>query len=322
LDDGGSAKAIVHFGNGVLHKKKLFFPGGGQPSLPASAGLCFVFVPNRFFNPLGSVLAAPGRAKGGIGYDNTHGLIREAVFYHGILKTDVPGILPLDQHIGKADGIGLWVYFMPEKPCVNIGIETVEKIVRGGEHTAGSTDHIQHGSDLALGQKVVAALGKDDVHHEPNHFTRRVVIASLGVGGKAADKVLKHIAHHMAVHGLGIKIKFAEFFYHPVEAVVLVHLLNFFFEFEIVDDFLNVDGKAFDVAFKIRGDIFAVRKEFRKRKAAGVIKGETGLSPEHSLRGVGVLFKGRNYRRFGWGKGALQAADDYHGDNNVFVFVG
>jgi hypothetical protein len=130
--------------------------------------------------------------------------------YHGILKADVSGVLPFDEHIGEADGVGFGVYFLTEKAHVNVGIKAVEKIIGGGEHTAGSA--VLHGGDFAFGQEIVAAFGKDDVHHEPYHFPWRVMIACLRIGRKPPDQVFKHIAHDMTADRFGVKVEFAEFF--------------------------------------------------------------------------------------------------------------
>ncbi|MPN62547.1 hypothetical protein SDC9_210296 [bioreactor metagenome] len=75
---------------------------------------------------------------------------------------DVLGVLTLDKHIGKTDGIGLRVNLLPEKAHFGIGVHSRYSVISGRKHAAGTASHIQHSGDAALSIKVVQSFRKQN----------------------------------------------------------------------------------------------------------------------------------------------------------------
>ena len=55
--------------------------------------------------------------------------------FHGVGEADVLSRLPFDQHVGKADGVGLRIVLLTEQAHVCVRIHSQNEVVAGGEHS-------------------------------------------------------------------------------------------------------------------------------------------------------------------------------------------
>ena len=88
-----------------------------------------------------------------------------AIVGQGVALHDLGNVLPLDQHVRLADGVGLGVQLLPRHGELGLGV-VLEQIFAGdGEHAAGARRGVVDGAhDAGLGQHVVI-LDEQQVHH-------------------------------------------------------------------------------------------------------------------------------------------------------------
>ena len=178
---------LIHFVYGRLQKQHLHIARARQTCAPASVKAFLVLVLNRLFHTLGSVLAAPRGSKRRIFDNKAHFRALKAVGLHGVLVADIFGVLPLNHHLGQADGIGLRVDFLTEQTHIGRGIVALDEIIAGGEHTTRATRLIQYGDDLSVIKDIITAFRQQDVDHQLDDVPAGVVVASFRIFRKSAD---------------------------------------------------------------------------------------------------------------------------------------
>ena len=88
-----------------------------------------------------------------------------------------------------------------------------------GEHTAGACRRvIQRAHHARLGEHRVI-LDKNQVHHQPDHFTRGEILPGRFVGklGEFADQFLEHRTHPGIADHFRMQVDVGEFLRHQVE---------------------------------------------------------------------------------------------------------
>lgn len=249
----------------------------------------------------------------------------KAVSFHGILIADVFGVLSLDEHLGKAHGIRLWVDLLSEQAHIGRRIITLDEIIAGGEHTARAAGLIQYGDDLAVIKDIVTAFGKQNIDHQFNNVAAGIVVAGFGIFRELTDQFLENISHLHIVDGTRIKVKFGEGLDDGEQAVILVHLVDFFAKVQTAllghQDFQHICGKSLQIALKIGGDMVCVIYKLCKVKFTGVIKLEAGNAIHRLCREIRVCFELVYDFLLGGRKSTLKAADDRHRNDDILVLV-
>ena len=197
----------------------------------------------------------------------------------------------------------------------------MNEVVRSRKHTARACCLIQYGDLLVVIENIITALCKQNVYHELDNISARVVIASLGIFREPTDQVLKDIAHLNIVNGLRIEVKLRECLYHRQQTVILIHLVDLLVKVKALDDVLHIGRKALDVVSEIRRKVVGIIDKLCK----GVLARIEELIPRHTAhrlcrvrRILLVLLHDSLLRSF---QCALKAADNDHRNNNVLVLV-
>ena len=143
-----------------------------QPRPKAAAiALLFVFLADFLFDLL------PLDAEGGIGEHVVELLAGQPIVRQRVAEDDVGDVLPLDQHVGLADGVGLRVQLLAIHDEPSIRVQPGQMLAADGQHAAGACRRIvQRPHHAGLGQGVVV-FDEEQVDHEPNDFARREVLA-------------------------------------------------------------------------------------------------------------------------------------------------
>jgi hypothetical protein len=72
-----------------------------------------------------------------------------AVVGEGVAEDDIADILPLDEHVRLADGIGLGVQLLPEHGEAGFRVVLLQIIVGDRQHAPGSRGRVVDGADHA-----------------------------------------------------------------------------------------------------------------------------------------------------------------------------
>ena len=230
FDNRSTTEVVVHLVNSRLEEQHLHIAGTGQACTPTTIEALLIFCVDGILDTFGSILAAPGGAERRIFQHKTHLSAPKSVGFHGVLIADVFGVLPLDEHLGKAHGIRLRVDLLSEQAHIGRGVITFDAIVAGGKHTARATGLIQNGDNLAVIEDIIAALGKQDIDHQLNDVAAGVVVAGFGIFRELTDQFFENISHLHIVDSSRVKIKLGERLDDGEQPVVLVHFVNFFTE--------------------------------------------------------------------------------------------
>ncbi len=284
LDNGGASHLRIHLVYRRLQEEHLGVTTSGQTGTKTPCHTLGMFGLDGLLDSLGGILAAPSSAEGRVLDDEPHLAVREAISLERVLIADIVGILSLDQHFRQADGVGLRVDLLAKKAHVGRGVQALDVALGGGQHAAGTARLVQNRHDLGIIEQILAALCEQEVHHEFDDVTARVMVTCLRVLGEPADEVLEDIAHMHVVDGLRVKIEFREGLDHGEQAVVLVHLVDLVAELEALvrhDDLLDIGGEAIDVVLEIGRQVRCIIQQLGQSEPAGVVELESCLAFEY-----------------------------------------
>ena len=238
---------------------------------------------------------------------------------------DVFGVLPLDEHFGKAHGVRLRVDLLPEQTHISGWIVSLDKIVAGGEHTACAAGLIQYGDDFAVIKDIVTAFGKQDVDHQLDNIATGVVIAGLGIFGELTDQLLKDISHLYIIDGARVKVELGKRLDDGEQAVILVHLVDLFTEVQPAflgyQNFQHIGRETLKINLEIGSDMIRIVHQLRQIKFAGVIELKPGNVLHCFCREVRILFEFCYDRCFGRCQRTFKTADNCHRDDDILILV-
>ena len=140
----------------------------------------------------------------------------------------------------------------------------MNEVVRSRKHTACACCLIEYGDLLVVIENIITALCKQNVDHELDNISARVVVAGFGIFRESTDQVLKDIAHLHIVNGLWIEVKLRESLYHRQQTVVLIHLVDLLVKVKALDDVLHIGRKALDIVSEIRRKVVGIVHKLRK----------------------------------------------------------
>ena len=176
-------------------------------------------------------------------------LVRVAVVGERVAEDDVGDVLPLDQHVGLADGVGFGVQLLPEHRQPRLRVHRGQVLVRDRQHAARAGRRIvDRAHDAGLGQHLVI-LDEEQIDHEADDLARREVLAGRLVGefGELADQLLEDEAHLGVVDDVGVEIDVGELLRDQIEQVRLGEPVDLDGEVEALEDVADVGGKGLHV---------------------------------------------------------------------------
>ena len=151
------------------------------------------------------------------------------------------------------------------------------------------------------------------------------MIAGFGVFRKLTDQFLKNVSHLHIVDGARVEIKLGERLDDGKQAVVLIHLVDFFTEVQTTllghQNFQHVCRETLQITLKIGGNVVCVIYKFGKVKFAGIIKLKAGNAVHRLCREIRICFELLHDFLLSGRKGTLKAADDRHRNNDILIFV-
>ncbi len=181
----------------------------------------------------------------------------ESVLGEGVAKADVVAtavvIDLLDEHVRCGCGVCARVVVLA------VGVKTGRRMVlpqiilRFREHASGSAGRVEQLANRAGRRQQIVILDEEDVHHEPDDFTRCEVIAGRFVRQliEAPDEVLEDESHLLVRHLVGMKIDLRELGDDQIEDARVAHLRDLGIELEEVEDATDVRGETLDVKRKV-----------------------------------------------------------------------
>jgi hypothetical protein len=185
---------------------------------------------------------------------------------------DVRGILPLQHHVGAADGVGLGIQLLAEHLQPGLGIQLPQVVLRHREHAARATGRIvQCLDDARLGEQRVV-LDEEQADHQPDHLARREVLSG-GLVGKlreAADQLLVEIAHLQVGHRAGVQVDVAESRQNHEQEVRLVQPDDLSLELELVQHVPRPRREPGDVGAQVVRHVRGIVEQLRQVERGGV----------------------------------------------------
>ena len=276
FNNGSTAKVIVHLINGRLEEQHLHITRTGQSCAPAAIKTFLILCIDGIFHAFSRIFSTPSGAKRRIFQHKTHFRAFKAVCFHGVLITDIFGILPFDEHFSKAHGIGLRVDFLPEQAHICRGIIAFNKIKTGGQHTTRTTGLIQYCDDLTVIEDIIAPFSKQNIDHQLDNVATSVMVTSLGIFRKFANQIFKNVPHLHIVDGTRVKVKFGKCLDDRKQPIVFVHLVDFLAKIQTAllrhQNLQHIRREPLQVALEIGRDVVCVIRKFCKVKFAGIIE--------------------------------------------------
>ena len=166
----------------------------------------------------------------------------QAIRREGVTKDNVGDVLPLDQHVRLADGVGLGVQLLPMHDKAGFWVDFSEVLLGNAQHaTCTSGGIIETTYDAGFGESLII-LDEEEVHHEADDFTRGEVFPGSLVGkfGKLADQLLEHSTHLSIADDLRVKVDVLELLGDEVEQAGFFQLVDLGVEFKTLKNVPHV----------------------------------------------------------------------------------
>ena len=193
--------------------------------------------------------------------------------------------------------------------------------VRRAQHTTGTCSLVTNGNQLVVIKNIVTAFGNKQGYAQLYNITTGVKLTGIYVLKESADKILENITHFNAVKALNGQIQFREGFDRVEQATAFIHLLDMGFHVEVIQNILNVIGKALNISLKVFRNVVGIVAQLLQSELADIIKLVAG-KPVHSLsRVIRVLVVFCYNSSLSLCQSALKTADNRHGDNNITILV-
>ena len=193
--------------------------------------------------------------------------------------------------------------------------------VRRAQHTTGSCSLVTNGNELMVIKNIVTAFGNKQRYAQLNNITTGVKLTGIYVLEESADKILEDITHLNAVKAFNGQIQFGKGFNRVEQATAFIHLLDMGFHIEVIQDILNVIGKALNVRLKVFRNVVGIVAQLLQRKLAYIIELITGNSVHALRRVIRVLVVFCYNISLSLCQSALKTANNSHRDNNITILI-
>ena len=192
-------------------------------------------------------------------------------------RTDVVGVLALDEHVGLADGPGFVVPVLAEELRLGLGVQVADVFLGHREHAAGAAGRVVDGLDHMAAAQVLLRR-EQQVDHQLDHLARGEVLPGLLVRLLRADpdEFLEDVAHLDVVHAVGREIDRGERLDDLVEQVLLGHPRDLLVEGEPLHDGADVGREAVDVAVEVGRELVGVVEQLRQVELRQVVERPPG----------------------------------------------
>ncbi len=247
-----------------------------------------------------------------------------AVVGKGVAEDDVADILPLDQHVRLADGVGFWVQLLPEHRESRLRVHRGQMLFGDRKHAARAGGRVvDRAHDAGLGQNLVV-LDEDEVDHQADDFARGEMLSGRLVGEfrELADQLLEDEAHLGVVDDVGVKIDGGEFLGDQIEQVRLGEPVDLDGEFEALENVAHVGRKALHIGRQMRPDVVLVADQLAQVEGGRVVEALAGLAQQERLGvqpGLLLVRELRQHRRLGRLQHAIETAEHGEGQDDLAV---
>ena len=156
------------------------------------------------------LLSFPVHAEGGIGEEVVEGIAIELVVGKAVAEKDVVTgavvVYLFHKHVRGRRGVGASVVVLPEDEQSRLGVVLAQVVLSLSQHTAGAAGRIQEFAHCPRRCKQIIVLDKENVHHQPDHFAGREVIAGCLVCQfvETTDKILEDKPHLLVRNLVGV----------------------------------------------------------------------------------------------------------------------
>lgn len=275
-------------------KRPVGHPRETRPEPPVEA-LLLVLGADRLLDLL------PLHAERRIGQHVVELLMRMAIIRQGVAENDVADVLPLDQHVRLADGVGLRVQLLPvhDEGCLVVVLRKV--LVGCREHPAcacrGVVDRPYHTGF----REDLVVFHEEEIDHEADDLAGGEVLTGRLVGefGEPADEFLEDEAHLMVVHLAGVEVDPGELLSDLIQQPRLRQLVQLNGELESLEDVPHVRREALDVGIEVLADVVLVAHELAHVEGRDVVEGLASLAEHERLRVEPLGRLGRMFRQDG-----------------------
>ena len=162
----------------------------------------------------------------------------QAIRRERVPEDDVGDVLPLDEHVRLADGVGLGVQLLPVHDEARLGVVLREMLARDAEHAARAGCRVVEMAEHTGLAEGLVIFGEDEVDHEADDFARGEVLSGRLVRelGELADEFLECRAHLRVAHAVGMQVDVRELLRDEVEEVRLGEPIDLGVEVEALED--------------------------------------------------------------------------------------
>jgi len=216
----------------------------------------------------------PVHAEGRVGCAVVELLVGEAVSRQGIATDDVLGVLPLDEHVRFADGIGLVVEFLAKEFDDGRGVDAAGHCLAYRQDAAGAGGGVVHRAHNArLGQGLVIPC-KQAVHDELNHLTRGEVFPGGFVGRfrKLADELFEDQTHGLVGRHIGVQVHIGEFLHQLEQQVFVFKFSHALSKLEALEYVTGVLREVPHIGDEVLTHMLLVVEQTRQREGADVVE--------------------------------------------------
>ncbi|MPN09877.1 hypothetical protein SDC9_157170 [bioreactor metagenome] len=134
-------------------------------------------------------------------------------------------------------------------------------------------------------------MGEQDADHQLDDFARREMVASLFIGlfVETPDQIFEQVTHFDVRDAIRVQVDGCNLLDHLKQAIGFVQLLDFFIEFELLDDFPRPRRKTGDVVVQVGRQFIGITQQVLEGKFTGVVETELEAMIDHRLDGFGVV---------------------------------
>ena len=326
LDNGHAAGAVLQLFHAVEHKQHLSIRNGGQAGAEPTIIAEFRFGFHLRF------LAFPVNTEGRVGDDIIELVAAERIIAQGVAVFHARSVAALDEHICLSDGVGFGIELLPEAGQSGIAAHILQPLGQAAQHLRSAHCHIIGRLGAALGSDFLLFGGDEQLGHQVNNVPAGEVGTSLLVVGfgEFADQLFKNVAHvgggnflrgHIALAGI-------ELLQGDVEDTALDHQLDRVGKVEVLNDVLDIGGKALKIGFKVALHVVRLCHQPCKIEVAGVVEVVAGNAAEDAVTRstldvlrIQLLCHG-DHSILGGLQGIVKTLQNCHGKNDLAVLVG
>src|SRR5690606_6359824 len=176
----------------------------------------------------------------------------QLVVGQGVAQLDVADVLPLDQHVRLADGVGLGVQLLAMQRHGDLLADGLDVLVALGEEAAGAGSRVVDGDD-AVGLELVVLPGDHQRRGQVHDIARGEVFPGGFVGAfrELADQLFEDDAHAEVADASHAQVDGGKALHHLIQQVGGTKLLHDILEVEMLENLPGVLGEAPYVAHQV-----------------------------------------------------------------------